>query len=97
MTEKITILRDFQPVIERARAMPYNKGNHQYARVYKFVPREWLNEEVIIMRAEDFNTLLKLFNKLIDLTSELLIKETKKEMTIEKSTKIKLSRKDLNF
>ena len=97
MTEKVHVIYDYDVEIERTKVAPYIKGGNQYARVEKFVPREWLNEEVVIMRKNDFETLLRLVNAAMDMVHDTLLRKAKAERAIENSTKIKLSRDDFKF
>ena len=97
MTERVNVIYDYDLEIERTKVMPYIVNNHQYARVQKVVPREWLNEEVVIMRKSDFETLLRLVKAAMDMVHDTLLRKARAERAIENSTKIKLSRDDINL
>ena len=90
--------------IETARVLPYNEG--RYARVQKFVPRDWQNKEVVILTREDFNKLVKYVDSLIDLVEEVMklapleaaLDKAFRERAIAKNAvKIKLTRDDFSI
>ena len=90
--------------IETARVLPYNEG--RYARVQKFVPRDWQNKEVVILTREDFNKLVKYVDSLIDLVEEVMklapleatFDKVFREKTVAKNAvKLKLNKEDFNF
>ena len=105
MSESVTVGdRDIQ--FERTNVKPFIRANHQYARVEKVVPVDWLGKTVVIMREEDFNWLLNYIKSLYLTINELIEKtalkrtymmETKARETAREAVNIKLDRDVLNF
>ena len=105
MSESVTVGdRDIQ--FERTNVKPFIRANHQYARVEKVVPVDWLGKTVVIMREEDFNWLLNYIKSLYMTINELIEKtalkrtymmEVKAREAARGAVNIKLDRDVLNF
>ena len=79
--------------VEDAKASTYSKGNAQYARVCKFVPREWLNSDVVIVKKDDFDKIARYVNNLITMMATYLADEAKKMELINEIKTVKISNK----
>ena len=105
MSESVTVgNRDIK--FERTSVKPFIRANHQYARVEKVVPVDWLGEAVVIMREEDFNWLLNYIKSLYITIDELIektalkrtyIMEVQARQEAKEAANIKLTRSGLKF
>ena len=97
MSRKIKVTNNLEIEVEETRVLPYNRGGRQYAHIHKFVPREWVGKDVVIIRREDLDRLVKYVNNLLDTLSLILADENYKKQLVETIKKVKLSKKDFGF
>lgn len=97
MSRKIKVTNNLEIEVEETRVLPYNRGDRQYAHIHKFVPREWVGKDAVIMQREDLDKLIKYVNNLLDTLSLILADENYKKQLVETIRKVKLDKKDFGF
>ena len=96
--EKINIIGDLSIEVVRASVAMYAlKDGSKYAKVQKSVPKDWVGEEVIIMRKSELDKIIKNINGLLYVIGMILSNEEYKKQLVESMRKVKLRKDGIEF
>ena len=82
MIDETSVIQLLRINIERTRVTTFEVKGKKYAKVQKVVPIEWVGSDVVIMRKDDFDALIKFIGAVIEVMNESIINEAKARATL---------------
>ena len=90
MAEKVRLTQNITVEFVRTTVRPVNVRGRTYFRVEKFVPGEWANEEVVILKRRDFETFVAALSNALNLLFKVVVDEEEKRRFIREVTRIRM-------